>query len=203
MLWFKQSIICISLYEKPSCRYFIIISSSFSMIAYFVSTIYMYAFLTSDTREQMMWPKKNARFSHENSKLVWNLDLEARDRESARAKERDFSPSLALELSHSRASRFLKPVNFRHVWGFHVKTSRFYFQIKKWGSRSWVAPTKHHIKLFENFRLLFIHLIFMYEVGNDQDITPAAVLLQRSYGVVAVYQKYQNFKNRRRLRYCR
>ena len=32
-------------------------------------------------------------------------------------------------------------------------------------------------------------------------ITPAAVPLQRSYGVVAVSQKYQNFKNRRRLRY--
>ena len=33
-------------------------------------------------------------------------------------------------------------------------------------------------------------------------ITPAAAPLQRSYGVVAVSQKYQNFKNRRRLRYC-
>ena len=33
----------------------------------------------------------------------------------------------ALALSHSRASRFLKPVDFRHALGFHVKTSRFYF----------------------------------------------------------------------------
>ena len=52
--------------------------------------------------------------------------------------------SLALALSRSRASRFFKPVNFRHVCGFRVKTSRFYFKVKRRGSRSRVAPTEHH-----------------------------------------------------------
>ena len=56
--------------------------------------------------------------------------------------EKDFS--LALALSWSRASRFLKTINFRHVGGFHVKTSRFYFSIKRRGSRSRVTPTEHH-----------------------------------------------------------
>ena len=69
----------------------------------------------------------NARLSHENSKPVWNLlvlknAIEARECESATAKEK--SRSLALALSRSRASRFLKGLNFRHVWSFHVKVSR-------------------------------------------------------------------------------
>ena len=54
------------------------------------------------------------------------------------------SRSLALALSRSRASRFLKPVNFIHVWSFHVQISRFYFYIKRRGSGSRVAPTEHH-----------------------------------------------------------
>ena len=75
------------------------------------------------------------------SKRVWNLDLLKTERlEIARMRRRgseislapwlSHSRSLALALSHSRASRFLKPVNFRRVWGFHVKTSRFYFYKK-------------------------------------------------------------------------
>ena len=55
--------------------------------------------------------------------------------------------TLAPSSSHSRILEprvFLKPVNFRHVWGFYVKTSRFYFKIKSRGSRSRVAPTEHH-----------------------------------------------------------
>ena len=81
---------------------------------------------------------------------------EARDRESARAGERDVA------LSHSRASRFLKPVNFRHVWGFHVFSCEnlafLFLKIKRRGSRSRVAPTKHHSirkMLFKEIFLLF------------------------------------------------
>ena len=84
--------------------------------------------------------------------LIWKLQTclkfrpfrkrEARDRELSHSLSH--SRSLALALSLSRASRFLKPVNFRHVWGFYVKTSRFYFKIKRRGSRSRVAPTEHH-----------------------------------------------------------
>ena len=44
--------------------------------------------------------------------------------ESATAWERDKSRYLALALLRSKASRFLKGLNFRHVWSFHVKTSR-------------------------------------------------------------------------------
>ena len=40
---------------------------------------------------------------------------EARERENARARELDFSLDVALSLSRSRASHFLKLVNFRHV----------------------------------------------------------------------------------------
>ena len=104
-----------------------------------------------------------ARLSHENSKRVWNLDLLKNARlEIARVRGRgsEISPSLshsrslALALSHSRASRFLKPVNFRHVWGFHVKTSRFYFKINRRGSRSRVAPTEHYT--------LYIFVLYLY-----------------------------------------
>ena len=61
--------------------------------------------------------------------LIWKLQTclkfrpfrkrEARDRELSHSLSH--SRSLALALSLSRASRFLKPVNFRHLWGFHVK----------------------------------------------------------------------------------
>ena len=39
------------------------------------------------------------------------------------------SRSLALALSHSRASHFLKPVNFIHVWSFHVKNSKCIYHV--------------------------------------------------------------------------
>ena len=81
--------------------------------------------------------KKSARFSHVNSKRVWNLNLLKTARLNiARVRgwgseiylpsSLSHSRTLAPSPSHSRASRFFKPVNFRHVWGF-VKTSRFYF----------------------------------------------------------------------------
>ena len=81
---------------------------------------------------------KLSRFWHVNSKRVWNLDLlKTENLENARVRGRgseiylasslSHPRSLALALSHSRALRFINPVYFRHVWGFHVKTSRFYF----------------------------------------------------------------------------
>ena len=63
-----------------------------------------------------------------------------RGRGSESATVREKSRSLALALSRSRASRFLKPVNFSHVCSFHKKT----FYIKRQGSRSRVAPTERH-----------------------------------------------------------
>ena len=82
--------------------------------------------------------KKPARFWHVNPKRVWNVDLLKTARlENARVRGRgseiylasslSHSRSLALAISHSRASRFLKPVYFRHVWDLHVKTSRVFF----------------------------------------------------------------------------
>ena len=58
-----------------------------------------------------------------------------------------------------------------------------------------------HLTVFENLILFFIELIFMYEVWkcSKHSGSESLPLLQRSYGVVAVSQKYQNFKNRRRL----
>ena len=56
--------------------------------------------------------------------------------EGARVRQRGRN----LVLSRSRASRFLKPVNFSHVCSFHKKT----FYIKRRGPRSRVAPTEHH-----------------------------------------------------------
>ena len=49
--------------------------------------------------------------------------------------------------------------------------------------------------VFENFRLFFIQIIFIYEVGKCPRITPAAAPLQISYGFVAIAasQKYQFF----------
>ena len=75
--------------------------------------------------------------------------------EGARVRQRGRNLSLALALSRSRASRFFKGLNFRHVWSFHVKTSRFYFKIKRRGSRSRVAPTEHHRNLGTLYPPLF------------------------------------------------
>ena len=54
-----------------------------------------------------------------------------------------------------------------------------------------------HETVFENFRLFFIQIIFMYKVEMSTTqrewTTSTAAPLQRSYGVVALSQKYQNF----------
>ena len=55
--------------------------------------------------------------------------------------------SRSLALAFSSLAFFLKPVHFRHVWGFHVKTSCFYILIKRQISRSRVAHrlgSEHH-----------------------------------------------------------
>ena len=75
---------------------------------------------------------------------------EARECESVRAMERECDNEGEISFPRTLAISslaFLKPVNFRHVWGLNVKTSRFYFQIKRRGSRSWVAATEHHKQL--------------------------------------------------------
>ena len=81
-------------------------------------------------------------------KLTGFKKREARDRESARAWERDFSLAVVLSLSHSRDIEprvFLKPVNFRHVWGFSVKTSRFLIFKKKGEARDREWPQRNTI----------------------------------------------------------
>ena len=60
------------------------------------------------------------------SGMYWFLKKRVRGRGSEIATVREKSRSLALALSRSRASRFLKPVHSRHVWSFYVKTSRFF-----------------------------------------------------------------------------
>ena len=54
-----------------------------------------------------IFKNKNARFSHENPKRVWNLDLFKNARlENARAKERDFYLAVALSLPRPRILAF-------------------------------------------------------------------------------------------------
>ena len=99
--------------------------------------------------------ENEARFSNENSKRVWNWDLLKNARlDIAKVWGRGIIPlSFALSLPRPRIlafsslAFFLKPLHFRHVWGFHVKTSCFYFLIKRQSSRSRVVHrlgSEHH-----------------------------------------------------------
>ena len=85
------------------------------------------------------------RWGHSRSRASpFYLKIKTRGEGSESATAREKSRFLALALSRSRATRFLKPINFRNVWSFHVKSSRFYFYIKRRGSRSPVVRTEHH-----------------------------------------------------------
>ena len=76
------------------------------------------------------------------------------------------------------------------IWQYHCRT----WWIIKYTKFNLVFLISYHQTLFEKFRLFFIQLIFMYGVGKCPIHTLAAAQLQRSYGIVAVSQKYQNFK---------
>ena len=97
---------------------------------------------------------------------------EARDCESVRARERDFSLTVALSLPRHRtlafsSLAFFKTSKFQTRLRFYVKKSRFYFKIKGRGSRSRVAPMEHHNFLFFLFHFFFFFTFLCFRVRKN------------------------------------